>query len=346
MFDEGVCIAIAERVFRPDATWPWHGGDHPALGVYLLAASAGIFGQSLLGYRLLGVLAGALTAPIAAAAVARSTSRAHGLLAAVLLAVNPFHIGLSAAAFEMGFQILFVTTAWLQLARLPGGGRAAVVCSAFWLGMAFLCNESAALIAVAWAAGLAVLKPLRHGLRPSDAVVAALALAVVVLPDVLYNATADGPDYRYVDYRDHLYRVSAFSATLQGAGFFLCDVLDWIWPEPTPTWTNQRDEYAGPGVVLGSLLLAGFINSLRGEGDPTGGLWRLPPLLFLLVTSFTRPAGPSELDPPNWTWPAPTLPLVTAASAHMLLGLFSAVRRVVGPGGSARPPRLTASAGT
>jgi 4-amino-4-deoxy-L-arabinose transferase-like glycosyltransferase len=326
MPDEEICIGIAERVFRPGTPWPRHGGDHPALGVYLLAASAWLFDRTLLGYRLLGVVAGTLTVPITAAAVAHATSRAQGLLAAVLLAVNPFHVGLSAGAFEMVFQILFVTAAWLQLTRLPGGRRAALVGTAFWLGMAFLCNESAALVAVAWAGVLLARKSLRRGLHIADALVAALVLALVVLPDVVYNVTADSADYRYVNYRDHLIRIASPNATFQGVGFFLRDVLSRIWPEPIPVWTDNRDEYAGPGVVLGIVLCAGFVNSLRRSGDPTGGVWRLPTLLFVLVTSFTGPGGPTELDGPTWTWPAPTLPLVTAASAHMLLGLLSSIR--------------------
>ncbi len=32
-FDEGTSIRIAEKVFDPEAPWPRHGGDHPALAV-------------------------------------------------------------------------------------------------------------------------------------------------------------------------------------------------------------------------------------------------------------------------------------------------------------------------
>jgi hypothetical protein len=70
---------------------------------------------------------------------------------------------------------------------------------------------------------------------------------------------------------------------------------------------------------MGGLLFAGFLHAFRSKGDPTGGLWRVPPLLFILVTTFTGPAGTAELDPPVWTWPAPVLPLVAAATAWMLV---------------------------
>jgi hypothetical protein len=66
------------------------------------------------------------------------------------------------------------------------------------------------------------------------------------------------------------------------------------------------------------LLLLGAIHAWSPRGDPTGGLWRMPPLLFLLVTTFAGPAGPSGLDRPMWTWPLPSLPLVTASAARML----------------------------
>ena len=51
--DEDICIGIAASILRPGAPWPLHGGDHPLLGVYLLAASGAIFGPSMLGYRVL-----------------------------------------------------------------------------------------------------------------------------------------------------------------------------------------------------------------------------------------------------------------------------------------------------
>jgi len=314
--DEEICIGMAEQVLRPGAAWPRHGGDHPALGIYLLAASARLFGPSLLGYRLLGVIAGTLTILLLARIVERSASRREALPAAALLAANPFHAGLSALAIEIPFQVFFTTLSWLFLASLPSGARRALVGSAVGLGLGFMCSESTALVGIGWLAVLVLRPGLREGLGLRDYLVAGAAGLAVVVPDVLYNATATGTDFRYVNYFDHLSRIATPTFGLQGIGFFLRDAFNaFLAPR---WWTDFRCEYPGPGIALGILLLAGWLHSFRTSGDPSDGLWCLPTLLFVLVATFTGPEGPYELDVPSWTWPVPTLTLVTAGTARLL----------------------------
>ncbi len=322
--DEEICIGLAEQVLRPGGHWPLHGGDHPALGIYLVAASAWVFGPSLLGYRLLGVVAGALTIPLLALTVARSASRREALPAAALLAANPFHAGLSAIAIEIPFQVFFVTLAWLFLASLPAGGRRALVGSAAALGLGFMCSESTALVAVGWLAVLALRPGLRAGLRPRDYLFAGAAGLAVVAPDLVYNATATRPDFRYVNYLyvnylDHLRRIATPAFGLQGIGFFLRDAFNAVLGDVPRWWTDFRCEYSGPGIALGILLLAGWLHSFHASGDPSAGLWSLPTLLFVFVATFTGPTEPYKLDPPSWTWPVPTLTLVTAGAARLLV---------------------------
>jgi 4-amino-4-deoxy-L-arabinose transferase-like glycosyltransferase len=322
--DEELVIEIAARVFRPDAPWPLHGGDHPLLGPYLLAASAALFGRSLLGYRLLSILAGTLTLVLTARATASSSNRWVGLMAALVLAVDGLHVDLTSRAFEIGFQMLFVAAAWACLARLPSGGRPALVGASAFLALGFLCSESTALAALALAVPLATHRRLRANLRPADYVWAAAAGLAIISPDVIYNLTATHADLQigrshYTNYLDHLARIVHPSLQLQGLGFFLRDAFN-AWLEPYPRlWRNMRCEYAGHGVVMGGLLLAGFLHAWRSKGDPADGLWRLPPLFFVLVTTFAGPTSRATLEPPVWTWPAPVLPLVTAATAWMLV---------------------------
>jgi 4-amino-4-deoxy-L-arabinose transferase-like glycosyltransferase len=317
--DEEICIGIAESILRPGASWPLHGGDHPLLGVYLLAASAWLFGPSLLGYRVLGALAGGFTPLLVALAVARSGSRREALVAAALLAANPLHAGLSALAFEIPFQLLFATLAWWCLAGLPqAGGRRSLLLASAFLGLAFLCSESAVLLGLGWLIAVAARPDLRRRLGRGALLQAAAVFLLVVLPDVVYNLSATRADYRYVNYLDHVSRISRPTLSLQGPGFFLRDVFGATlsrWPR---LWTDYRCEYPRAGVALGLLLLLGAIHAWSPRGDPSGGLWRWPPLLFLLVTSFAGPDGPSGLDRPMWTWPLPSLPLVTASAGRML----------------------------
>lgn len=326
--DERISIGLAESVLRPGAPWPLHGGDHPLLGVYLLAASAFLFGPSLLGYRALGAVAGAATPLVVALAVARSASRREALLAAALLAVNPLHAGLSALAFEIPFQVLFGALAWWRLASLPGGGRRALLLASAFLGLAFLCSESAVLLLLGWVVALLANPRLRGSLGRGALAQAAAVFLLVVLPDLAYNFSATRADYHYVNYADHLARISRPTLSLQGAGFFLRDVFNATLAGRAQVWTDYRCEYPRAGIATGLLLLLGALHAWGPRGDPSGGLWRVPPLLFLLVTTFTGPAGPGALDRPMWTWPLPSLPLVTASAARLLRVRWRAGRPV------------------
>jgi hypothetical protein len=142
---------------------------------------------------------------------------------------------------------------------------------------------------------------------------------VVVAPDLVYNLTATQPDYHYVNYLDHLNRVGRPALRLHGLGFFLKDVFNVVFEGRTWIWADQRCDIVGPGIVMGLVLLAGWLHSFRKDGDPTRGLWSAPTLLFLLVVTFTRPLRPTVLDEASWTWPAPTIGLVTAGAALLLV---------------------------
>jgi 4-amino-4-deoxy-L-arabinose transferase-like glycosyltransferase len=317
-FDEGTSFRIAEQIFDPEAPWPRHGGDHPSLGVYLLGLSGWIFGRDALGYRLLNVLAGSMTVPLLALAVARSATRGEALAAALLLAVNPCHIGLSALAIEIPFQVFFVTLALAFAAHLPGGGRHALFGCAAALGLGFMCSESTALVLVGWLIAV-LLRPERvAGLRRRDFVVAAGLGLAVIAQDLHYNLTATRSDFYYVNYLDHWDRISRLSFGLHGVGFFLRDLFErlpaWL---PASLWQDHRGEYTGPGVVLGVLLLLGWLHSFREAGDPSRGLWRWPVHVLVFVTTFAGMRRPSDmLDAATWTWPVPILVLATASTAR------------------------------
>jgi 4-amino-4-deoxy-L-arabinose transferase-like glycosyltransferase len=314
-YTEQVVIGIAERIFAPGMPWPRHGGDHPFLGVYLVAASAWAFGRDVIGYRMLGVLVGAATAALAAWALAPAAGRAAALLAALLLAVNPFHAGVSSEAFEIVYEIAFVTAAGGLLMRRS---RGALVGAGALLGVAFLCKESAALVGLVWALLVLARPGLRTGSRPRDLALAATAGLLVVAPDVAYNLTATAPDYQYVNYLDHLNRIARPALSVQGLGFFLRDAFNVALAGLPGVWRDVRCEMPGPGIVLGIVLLLGWLHAFRREGDPTGGLLRWTPAAFVAVATFTQPLHATLLDPPTWTWPAPTLAFVSGAAGVMI----------------------------
>jgi hypothetical protein len=319
--DEVILIERAAQARDAGGGLPAHGGDHPFLGLWLVMASGSLFGASAVGFRALAVVAGVATVGLAALAARRRSGPAVGLVAGLLLAVDPFHVALSARAIELPYQLLFVALAGLALTARPLSS-ASLAGAGIALGLAFLCSESAALLALAWAAALLSLPEPPRG----RALVAGLgALALVILPDIVYNLRASEADYRYVNYLDHLQRLARPDLTLQGAGFFLKEVFDvpalFAVLQRHGVWSDDRCEYAGHGLVLGVVLLAGFAHVVaRAWRVPQARLLALPALAFFTVTSLLGPIRCAGLDSPQWTWLAPVLPLVVVATAELFVG--------------------------
>ncbi len=267
---------------------------------------------------MLNVIVGSLTVPLLAIAVTRFVSRWEAVAAGLLLAINPFHLALSSLAIEVPFQILFGTAALAFASRLPGGGRPALFGCAATLGLGFMCSESTALILVAWL-GVALLDPARlAGLKARDFAVATGIGLVIVAQDLHYNLTADTADFYYVNYLDHLGRIGSLSFGLHGLGFFLRDVFVQLQEIPSWLWVDDRGEYLGPGVVLGTFLLLGWLGSFRRGGDPSGGLLSWPVHVFVLVTTFGGEVVRSTmLDSATWAWPQAIIPYASALAAHL-----------------------------
>lgn len=323
--DEEICIALAREVQGPLSSWPVHGGDHPFLGTYLLALSGRLFGDSVVGYRLLGTLVGGFTPALVFHAVRTAATPRVALVGAALLAINPLHIGLSAMAFEIVYQTAFVGLAWLAVTGL-GASYARAMRTAFWLGCAFLCSESSLVIALGFALALVAHALAQRTRIPWRAYAIGLGVFLcVIVPDLLYNLTSSRNSLGFTNYADHLGRVGIFEVTTQGAGFFLRDVFNWISPHST-WWWDYRCEYPGPTMPAGLLLLAGLCRGILEGRSRSMTTAIMPVVLLLAIPSFLVPVPGTSLEPPSWTWPAPTLPLLMLPTATLIERAFSRSR--------------------
>lgn len=102
--------------------------------IYYLAALAWtkLFGLTEFGLRSLSALAGTLTVPLAYGAGAAFASRRAGLIAAALVAVNPFLVWYSQEARAYALAALFTAAALMFFARACSGERASNRDLALW----------------------------------------------------------------------------------------------------------------------------------------------------------------------------------------------------------------------
>ena len=96
---------------------PIRGPYHPALSLYFIKLSGAIFGNTPLGFRFLGVLAGLLSIYIAAQLTLEWVGLTAARLVTVLLAFNEYHIAVSALASVKVYYLLFSILAMYFFSR-------------------------------------------------------------------------------------------------------------------------------------------------------------------------------------------------------------------------------------
>jgi 4-amino-4-deoxy-L-arabinose transferase-like glycosyltransferase len=85
--------------------------QHPALPAYLIRASAELFGRSVLGYRMLSIVAGLGLICLLYSIAIRWWGHREAIIAAFLLSVNRYLITTSARAIDLSFDLFFVAAA-------------------------------------------------------------------------------------------------------------------------------------------------------------------------------------------------------------------------------------------
>lgn len=121
--------------------------QHPAMPAYLIKLSSLLFGTSLTGYRFLNVLCGVGSVVLIYGMAKDWWGVRAARFSAVLLAINAYHITVSALAFDLGYDIFFNVLAMYCFSRFLLLERADWLCLAgIVTGLGFLCKEITSLL--------------------------------------------------------------------------------------------------------------------------------------------------------------------------------------------------------
>jgi 4-amino-4-deoxy-L-arabinose transferase-like glycosyltransferase len=180
-FDESIVWAFAREITARPVHLVARTADHPLLNAYLVRASSLAFGESDFGLRILHVLLGAATSVVVYRLGSALWGARAGLLAAALVAVDPFHVSWSRLIVEeaplLFCEALALALLWRGLSReRVGDFLGAGLC----LGLGYLAKETALILLPALALGMLVSAQGRRALRrpgPWLGLLAALTIA-------------------------------------------------------------------------------------------------------------------------------------------------------------------------
>jgi mannosyltransferase len=224
-FDESICMEYAH------GSWTnlWHTvtGEDPNMSLYYLLAKAwtGVFGDSVVAFRSLSVIAASLCVPVVYAIGVRLFSVSAGLLAGLLVATNVFFLRYAQEA--RGYALLTLLTALstylflvlLEAERPRWWLRAGYVASSV---LAFYAHFFAALVVLVQVLTLAA----RKGRAALDGSWLACygAMALLAAPIAYWALTLDGDPIGWLAKPD-LGAVPATFAQLAGDGFLQLGVV-------------------------------------------------------------------------------------------------------------------------
>jgi hypothetical protein len=287
--DEYQWKAIADTVaFTPGSTnLPLHGDMHPPGQVYWAALGTWIFGTSLLGYRAAAVVLGTLAVYLMYHLGRRIGGPRAGIIAALLLAANEYHLGVSRLNTEKTY-LTFALLALLLFERVLRQRRTGVldfVALGAVAGLAIVTKQTAALLVAAFGVELLRTRYGRGVLRTAAPWSGAAAMLVVVSPDIVWNLLLEGQ-----------------APAAEGAAFQLSKLTTgtWSWG-PTalyarPFYFNRIEaalnEYTSMTTIPGLILVGGSIASLAVLRSSFARFLQVMAFaLFLAFSCFSTPVG-------------------------------------------------------
>ena len=189
-FDESIVWSFAREItLRPVLHLVWRTADHPLLNAYLVRASSLAFGETDLGLRVLHACVGTATIVVAYRLGSALWEGRAGLLAAALLAVDPFHVSWSRLACEEGPLLLLEGLALLLVFRGLRTGRALDFAGAgLCVGLGYLAKETSLLLLPALALGMLMCAAGRRALRRRGPWLGALAALCIVGVEMAWTA--------------------------------------------------------------------------------------------------------------------------------------------------------------
>ena len=193
---------------------PLRASQHGILPAYIIRASGLAFGNSILGLRLTSVIAGVVTILFLYLIGTRWWGQSAGLIAAALLAIERYHIKISARAIDLPFDLFFLAIAIYAFSRFLYGikQKAASREAGRWLygtaaacALGFLCKELTILMAPVLLLSLLLVRQ-SAWLRRREAWIAVGIFVFVISPDIYANLTTTTQERtelrdRYLDIR-------------------------------------------------------------------------------------------------------------------------------------------------
>ncbi|MCD4779814.1 MAG: glycosyltransferase family 39 protein [Candidatus Omnitrophica bacterium] len=324
-FDENYWIGYVKHCSVEDGkiNFVWHGSGHPALAVYLIKLSTVIFGESVLGHRLMNLYAGVLTVWMLYLISMRWFGFGAAVWTLILATFNEYLIGISAIATAKSYYFLFASAGiYLFYRGLEEKSKQKIYGSGFFVGLAFLSSEISALLIVAFALFLLCSK-YRFWFKRKEIYFAALIFFVVISPDICFNITNQTPDHDgLVNYLDHFKRIGRIGFSIHPFAFYFSDFYNGLLT-PRGLWENMSPEYPAPNGFWGFLCFAGTIFALFVKKQP---LEKILLIIFFLVFGILLfltwvpddPVWEAGLVKVEWVWCAITLIPALLLTAHKI----------------------------
>jgi 4-amino-4-deoxy-L-arabinose transferase-like glycosyltransferase len=315
---------------------PLRGENHGALPAYVVKASSTLFGTSKLGYRLAHVLLSLLTIVIVYVMTREWLGLGAARWASALLAFNEYYLNVSSRATAHVPHLFFDLLAIAAFAWFLKTSRARYLYAAgAAVGVAFYCKEHAALLLPAFFITL-LLAHNRQWLRRPHAYLACALFALVIAPDLVWNAEAT-PQTAEIDYYHHeVHEQATYAAHLQRVGglgfspypvtFYARTAVKAVYRRTTGgEFEDETPEYESIDPLLGLILLAGVLTTTV-RAAAKGELQKFLLVAFWVVFAFfsviKKGHPPGRLDPVSWMWVE-----VTIIPAVVLAGAWLAERR-------------------
>jgi 4-amino-4-deoxy-L-arabinose transferase-like glycosyltransferase len=310
---------------------PIRGENHGALPAYVVKASGTLFGTTPLGYRTVHVLGGLVTVLMIYVLASQWYGPVAARWAAALLAFNEYYLGVSARATAHVPHLFLVAAAIYAFSRFLKAQRPVYLYVAgACAGLAFYCKEHSALLLPAFF--LALLQAnYRRWLISPHVYLAALVFALMIGPDLYWNATMDRQTARidygtqvagYANYRSHLQRIGGLGLSPYPLMFYGRTAVRSTYAAVTGReLRDETEEYRSMNPLLGVLLLASvvittFRPAVRHPLQKFLILYFW--IVFGLFTLIARGDPPGRLDPVSWIWVEATiLPAVILTGAFL-----------------------------
>ena len=325
-------IDIEFEEFIPSAesiSWshlPVRDYQHPALPSYLIRASAELFGRSVLGYRMLSIVAGLGLIYLLYLIALRWWGHREAIIAALLLSVNRYLIATSAAAIDLSFDLFFVAAAMWAFSRFlwatqvtdqsgseSNGERTTFdvwparwfYVAALFTGLGFLCKEITSLLVPVFFLTLLAGKTTRKWLRRREPYIAAVIFFIVISPDIFRNVLTpvetQNPRY-YMNYADHLSRIAGFGLNEQPWLFYFGQGVEWLKIQHVNEFGEMPFQHLVMGVALWVAVL--FATFRRHKDVLTTFLlfmfWSI--FLFFSLTKTKLPTTREDLATNSSLW--------------------------------------------